>query len=285
MHFYVKGYVDSHNIPEQNMDIFPHVRLVTDDFDDYGNQTLFRMYFAKKRHTPEVMLGKVKILHSQISKTREALPVSFEKLDQEFCSLGQSVDYYYQLRELNGERAGIKFGEDILAALNDIAIHRDLREKFPDNNGILNSLMRDSEAYHAYKLGHNVYYGISSHIQDKISFTYTFDKKEDKKVRFEFNDDSGLPNRINVVVGKNGTGKTKMLSTLAGVLSGYCKNEELYEVDQRPGFSRYIAVSYSAFDNFEKPFGEKFSKREYVEESAHIVRELKKQRDKCQTKA
>ena len=41
MQFYVEGYSDFHGIPKQIMDVFPHVKLVTDDFDDFGNQTLF----------------------------------------------------------------------------------------------------------------------------------------------------------------------------------------------------------------------------------------------------
>ena len=35
MQFYVEGYYSYHNIPEQQMDIYPHVKLVTDDFEDY----------------------------------------------------------------------------------------------------------------------------------------------------------------------------------------------------------------------------------------------------------
>lgn len=44
-----------------------------------------------------------------------------------------------------------EFGQDILVALNDIAINKDIKERFKDQDGIRNSLMRESEAFHAYK--------------------------------------------------------------------------------------------------------------------------------------
>ncbi len=283
MQFYVEGYYESHGVPIQEMNVFPHVKLVTDSFDDFGNQTLFRLYYKKRKISDYIFVGKVKILHKTQYIVRENIDYNFTSLGRDYCSLGQSIDYYQKLKELN--RTETEFGLDILIALNDIAINKDIKERFKDQNGITNSLMRDSEAYHAYKMGHNTFFGISTHIEDKVAFTYTYDKEADKKVYFEFNDKSGLPNRINVIVGKNGTGKTKMLSSLASVLSGYSKLGNSYDVDIRPEFSRYIAVSYSAFDNFEKTFKKKHSKKTIVQEKNHIVDELKKQREKSKRKA
>lgn len=283
MQFYVEGYYSYHNIPEQQMDIYPHVKLVTDDFDDYGNQTLFRLYYKRKENDSYQFIGKVKILNSKEYIVRNIIEKKFIKLGKEFCSLGQSTEYYRRLKELN--KNGSEQGREILVALNDIATNSDLKDKFADQSGINNSLMRDSEAYHAWKLGHNVFYGLSSHIEDEVKFTYTYDKCRDKKVSFQFNDKTGLPNRINVVVGKNGTGKTKMLSSLASVLSGYSKLDNEHEIDIRPEFSRYIAVSYSAFDNFQKPFGERWNKKEIVQEKLHVLDEIRKYKEKCSKRA
>ena len=283
MQFYVEGYYDCHGIPEQEMDIYPHVKLVTDDFDDFGNQTLFRMYYKKKQKGSYQFIGKVKILHKTKCVVREAIDYNFTSLGKEFCSLGQSTEYYRTMKGLNTSES--EFGQDILVALNDIAINKDIKERFKDQDGIRNSLMRESEAFHAYKMGHNIFFGISSHIEGKVAFTYTYDKEFDKKVYFEFNDKNDLPNRINVIVGKNGTGKTKILSSLASILSGFSEEGKMHYVDERPEFSRYIAVSYSAFDNFEKTFKKKYSKKAIVQEKMYIIEQLKKQRDKSKRKA
>ena len=101
MQFYVEGYLSSHNIPEQDMDIYPHVKLVTDVFDDFGNQTLFRMYYRKKKISNYEFIGKIKILNSYDYVVRKVIPSNFQTLKSEYCSLGQSVEYYRRLKELN----------------------------------------------------------------------------------------------------------------------------------------------------------------------------------------
>ena len=65
MQFYVERYCPYHSIPKQQMDIYPHVKLVTDDFDDYGYQTLFRLYYKRKENDSYQFIGKVKILNSK----------------------------------------------------------------------------------------------------------------------------------------------------------------------------------------------------------------------------
>lgn len=134
MQFYIEGYVDSHGIPMQIMNIFPHVKLVTDDFDDFGKQTLFRMYYKVDMYFPYSFIGKVKILNSNNNITRNIIPHSFTKLMSEFCSLGQTTEYYKNLRALN--RSDIELGGEILSALNDIAIRSDIKKNFKDQYGI-----------------------------------------------------------------------------------------------------------------------------------------------------
>ena len=63
MQFYIEGYMGVHGIPTQSMDKYPHIKLVTDDFDDFGYQTLFRMYYKANRTAPYYFIGKIKILH------------------------------------------------------------------------------------------------------------------------------------------------------------------------------------------------------------------------------
>lgn len=280
MQFYIEGYMGGHGIPTQSMNKYPHIKLVTDDFDDFGHQTLFRMYYRAKEHNPYTFIGKIKILHVEDKITRYKIPHAFTELDKNFCSLGQNIEYYFAMKKLN--KPNYELGENILKVLNDIAFNPHIKDKFPNQVGIEDSLLRESGAYHAFNMGHSAYYGMSSHIDKRVAFTYTYEKASDKKVFFEFNDDIQLPNRINVVVGKNGTGKTKMLSSLASYLSGRSKLNNELEVDVRPEFSRYIAISYSAFDNFEKPFMENYNKRGIVQERQYIIDAIKRQQNKCQ---
>jgi energy-coupling factor transporter ATP-binding protein EcfA2 len=77
----------------------------------------------------------------------------------------------------------------------------------------------------------------------------------------DFTEHEGLPHRINLLIGRNGTGKTQLLAHLAQTLYGAGDiekdSEALYGASQivgeRPDFSKIISISYSAFDQFPIP--------------------------------
>jgi len=70
-----------------------------------------------------------------------------------------------------------------------------------------------------------------------------------------------LPHRINLLIGRNGTGKTQLLAHLAQTLygAGDIDDEQSklhgtsHIVGDLPDFSKVIAISYSAFDQFPIP--------------------------------
>jgi predicted ATP-dependent endonuclease of OLD family len=69
-------------------------------------------------------------------------------------------------------------------------------------------------------------------------------------IEFNFTNNSDFPNRIYSIIGKNGTGKTQFITSLPLSIS---KKEDNKFTPRTPIFSKVIAVSYSIFDNFEKP--------------------------------
>ena len=75
------------------------------------------------------------------------------------------------------------------------------------------------------------------------------------QINFSFNPQSQLPNRLIALIGRNGTGKTQVLSRFALSLSGQDSDENFRNAfePRRPLFSRVLAVSYSLFDSFKKP--------------------------------
>lgn len=63
-----------------------------------------------------------------------------------------------------------------------------------------------------------------------------------------------LPHRMHVLVGKNGSGKTQFMAQFANALCGdESKENSINAFDTMPLFSKVIAVSFSAFDEFSKP--------------------------------
>ena len=165
--------------------------------------------------------------------------------------LGQELGYYKNLKTLFPKEY-----IDLLKRLNDIAVFDDLRERFIDEDGVQTSLLRFSSAEKALHEAKDVVVDSLKTIKD-ISFKYQVVMPyttTSAMLNFDFKQDPELPYRINALIGKNGTGKTQLLSRLANSLSGYTDElEKNIFVDHRPPVDKVMSISYSAFDRFRKP--------------------------------
>lgn len=213
-------------------------------WNDYGYETSFHLFYydaQKNFHS----LGDVKILEeSQEEET--SIPDDFINLDDNFFSLGQDFEYYKNLK--------IHFPKDfesILYALKDSAFFIDIQEKFEKTNGFRKSLIRFDGAERLLREARYVMYDFD--LSNLYSFTYSFQplfSNHPIDVKFNFNNKGDFPSRMYGVIGKNGTGKTQLITKLPIDISNKKDNKF---TPKTPLFSKVIAVSYSVFDNFEVP--------------------------------
>lgn len=262
MKFYFLNYPNQIEKKKENADV-PCVFLVDDNWDDYGFETLFHAYFCD-RNREIIELESVKILDKRTKITK--LEKEFNKLNENYCSLGTNLDYYDILKKLGG-----KIYEEILYGLNDAAFQSEIGEKFSNLEGFQKSLLRYTSSRKTYEKAKEMFNDniikanihISSTIKGRINiisnknynFNYKFKIPEAESahiIDFNFVYDKYLPFRTFVLIGKNGTGKTKILSTLAKDLSGEYNDSEGKFKPKMPKFSKILAISYSAFDKFEK---------------------------------
>lgn len=232
--------------------VYPNVTLIRDNWNDYGFCTLFR---SRLHFSPEetIDLENVKILQKGLGDEGiTMLPERFEKLEIEYGSLGQTLDYYKKLAEIEPS-----IRDDYLRSINDIAIDSDLRESFKAEPGYTKSLLRFSEANKALSEAEFLIRK-SRPINSQPSFTFTTllpGAEFPHEIVFDFSKHFAFPNRINVLVGRNGTGKTQLLANLAIALSGLGDSGDFEPI--RPSISRIIAISYSSFDKFFIPKAER----------------------------
>lgn len=223
------------------------------NWDDFYNKTSFDLYYRK--NDVETKIGYVKIMSSEEQETIKVIPSNFVMLSSNFCSLGQDMEFYTNLKTL------FPFSfEDILFAIGDCAFFSDKLEKFDNFHGFKKSLIREDEAERTLRLAKYVIHNYD--LKNLFSFDYKFTPKYSKEsvnVNFDFSDDNILSNRIYAIIGKNGTGKTQLLTSLPLNIS---KNEEEYFSPRVPMFSKMISVSYSIFDRFKIP--DKTSKFNYL---------------------
>lgn len=246
-----------------NEKIYPSAILTKRDWDDFGFQT---SYSVKLLISPEnvVHLGDVKILNGQKPTDQVNLKKDFLAGNKnKLCSLGQSLEYYEKLLA-----QGHTIYNQYLTELNDVVFNSAIRTRQQENIGFRLSLVRFASATQALSDAPSLFGSSSANSSPNQSKdpSFIFKTKLSKgadtlNIDFDFKSVHEIPNRLNVIIGYNGTGKTQLLSNLATVVSGYgyeTKRDLLqYEVgsflDSPPNFGGVIVVSYSAFDTFKIP--------------------------------
>lgn len=239
--FYCKGY---HAAPEFDWAYPCFVLVKNNSIMDSDYTTSFELFYYKTSNNRN-LIDNIKILEKDKLETQ--LPEEFTKLPRRFISLGQSLNFYKTLKSL--------FPKEyltILGQLNDCATNSKLISTLNNNKGFLISLTRNSEAQKAFAEASLL---LKEEYEDsiyKFSFSHVVPGAEmAHSIEFTFNEKDGLPNRFNCIIGRNGTGKTQLLSQLAQKM---CNIEELGEfLPDRPNFSKIIVNSFSYFDRFKLP--------------------------------
>ena len=183
----------------------------------------------------------------------------FQDLGPDYCSLGGSLDYYEQLF-----KCGRKIYLPYLRGLGDVTFSDDVKAEFEDLEGYEVSLLRFSGSQRTIADAAKLFASTAPVRKRrsagfKVKFKTTVARGADAfTINFDFRRKGSLPNRINVLIGYNGTGKTRLLSNLATVASGYgyTQKEDVLAkragrfVGTQPPFKTVVVVSYSAFDTF-----------------------------------
>lgn len=179
--------------------------------------------------------------------TKLVIKAKFVTLDDSFCSVGQNDGYYTGMQAYFGVNTA-----SILYALKDASYFIEINDKFATTPIFVNSLIRDDEVE---QLSRNIRFVLGGrNLENKYNFAYNFTPPNysDTPVEIELNYNNTLEysDRIFAVIGKNGAGKTQLITNLPIDISNSKSNSFKPQI---PIFSKVIAVSYSVFDNFELP--------------------------------
>lgn len=264
----MKIYVTPHSRKESPANSAEYeIILQRDDWNDYSYITKYHLYLTKKLTGSDEIeyVGSVKIIKKgQVADNSYMVELGeLSSLSSEYCSVGQSLDYYTRLSKLNNE---VRNG--ILNSLRDINLFDYKSEGFKDENVWTSSVMRDLKddddifLLPKYILEHN-FSSIPS-IDAKLEFSHgrmlnplklDFDSKEYGVFNYQ-----KLPCRMAVIVGRNGSGKSTTLARLSKVAFSSTQDRkkdiisdigEIYP--EGLGFPKIINLSYSAFDSFQIP--------------------------------
>ncbi|HDT4319407.1 TPA: AAA family ATPase [Klebsiella aerogenes] len=248
------------------------VYLMSDGWDDwYHWKTQYTMMYSDHNGNYQ-MIGKVKIGQSRM-KTRLAclddnekaicgkplIENVFNRLGDDFFSLGQSENYYETLSLLPD-----KIKKDILIGMRDVAYNLRIYYKYSHHPAMTESLLREISERHLYSSLYKLARGIDSSSGFMFSYLFPSLDHEEREVRLSFNvnPDSMPPSNIHAIIGRNGVGKTTLFS---GFIKGVINNKELNDKyvgllqaldgdgkwESMPDyFTSLTLLSYSPFDKF-----------------------------------
>lgn len=224
---------------------YPSFILMYDNWNDYGYITKFELIY-RENSMSNTSLGIVKIMKNDVSKTSDSLNEKFTSLDYNFCSLGQNKFYYQKLKQILKSNYN-----SFLLALRDVATFPKIQEQFENNLIYKTSLLRNNEVERLSRTIRFEIEGISPNEYFKFNYNYQPPySKNTITLNFDFEYNTDFEHRIYAIIGKNGTGKTKLLSSLAKNLSE--KSPPSFS-PRKPVYGKVFTVSYSFFDRFEIP--------------------------------
>lgn len=233
------------------------VYLRKDNWNDFGFKTqFFLVYKDTNGRLHEV--GYVKIgefqRHPVLTPVSPAVPESFDSLNEEFFSIGQSESYY---KNLNGLGSPIR--DKILLGLQDLAKNPANLERALKETMMTTSLMRDVALQSIKNRFHRLAKGDARLTAYKFSYTApTVNTISPLTLTFEVIPQSDPPTNIHVLIGRNGVGKTYLLTKMTlSIISGLNSIENngvilADDTNEDTGlFANLILVSFSAFDTFD----------------------------------
>lgn len=233
---------------------YPYVMLYQDNWNDYG---MYSRFVAELRLSAkkEVDLGGLRIA-TGTEGFRSEIPATLKRLPPGSTSMGESIAYYTKLYYDVSKQIRAKY----LRLMGDLIAHPERRQPLEGSRLWEKSFMREASARHALKRA-GWYFGEPTVDTAPPSFVFSMRVRgaaAHHRLNVDFGSYHELPHRIMLLIGRNGTGKTKCL---AGIVSALVPEETLVEstvvrrtiIEPLPEFSRVIAVSYNAFDEFPRP--------------------------------
>ena len=233
-----KFHVVSRIVEVENRSVY----LVRDKWDDWFTyETMFGVVFVDAKGC-QYSFGSVKIGQINQEGRTPNLPDTFDKLSNEFFSIGINEYYYEEIRNKTVR-------EELLIKLRDISFDLSIFDDVRTLEVTRISLLRDLTETTIRGQFNRIANGGARLTDYNFSYMLPLEltNEEVKKLSFDVECEKKPPTNIHVLIGKNGVGKTTVLKRMLYAVENRGVREQ---VGQFKGdkFSNVVFVSFSAFD-------------------------------------
>lgn len=234
------------------------VYLISSDWDDWFQyETLFNIHYVneagKMVSIGGTKIGKFGLRPGRADDPRDGyrrpdLPREFRTLGDQYFSLGQDPSFYEALTTI-----GHEFREEVLTGLRDIAHNAALGLRAEAEEVTRVSLLRDVPLPTVRGQFARLARGGARLTAYRLSLQASTDDSstvEPITLDIAVVPDSRPPTNIQVLIGRNGVGKSTYLNNLATALV-HGSDHDGATATVRDQLSNVVSVSFSAFDAFE----------------------------------
>ena len=224
--------------------------LKRDSWDDFCYRTTFVLYYFQNKQTCH-QIGNLKIIKKDMQGGNVDIPNMFNELSDDYCSLGWDQNYYEEIMGIFKSNS-----TNIFKSLRDCAYNQNIYESFKDEYAMKKSLLRKITSQNVKETFKNIINKDASQTQYKFEFAF---KNSDVKLGVSVIPNSNPPTNIQVLIGRNGVGKTRLLAGIAESIIEE-KNDKypgiegqilfLDKDDESAKFSSLITMGFSPFDAF-----------------------------------
>ena len=240
--------------------------LAEDEWEDPSPfATAYRLYYSDARGALRA-IGSLKVGQRGMDvtdghKARPSLPADFDRLDDNFFSLGQESDYYNRVAGL-----GSGPGRYILRALRDMALEEDVYRQVRTEDALKQSVMQSVPRSVMVDQFRRLARGGAK--LTKYDFAFEWSGRNSAppvQIEFDVTPHSIPPTNLHAIIGRNGAGKTRLLQGMvhAGVLGSAYADEHVanaiwreahdFGQDRKFPFTTLVHSSFSAFDEIDPP--------------------------------
>tara|TARA_R110001583_G_scaffold117545_2_gene268685 strand:- start:1058 stop:2716 length:1659 start_codon:yes stop_codon:yes gene_type:complete len=220
-------------------------------WDDFGFIITFNLYYVNENKKRK--LGPLKVLindyeDSSLFFKDKGISIESKFFDitdalngKNIVSIGEDIDFYKKINSLFNER----LAEDILVKICDAGYFNDRYAEYSAWKGFSGSFMRGSAASAILKKGFQI--ALGRYIPKKtfdITLSDLGDTFDDVCLKFDTSRAIGKSN-INLLIGKNGVGKSHILKNLSEIITGVIDSKA-----NPPYFHKLIIIAFSPFESF-----------------------------------
>lgn len=249
----------NHSSPWNDYDYIVKFKLYYVDELSKQNLGFLRLLIKEQKDTSKFLIEKGEEVEKNIYKIENAI-------SQEIAvSLPLDIDYYHKLNKLLTTNSIDQF----LALICDASYFYSKISTYRSWDGFSGTLMREGSSSEAIlRKGHQIATGRYS---PEESFTINVELAPESydPVQFFFDNTREISKtNINLLIGKNGVGKSFLLKELSEIITGVQKID-----DKWPYFHKLIVVAYSPFEDFYTKDGlldeldKKYSKRKKIKKT------------------